>query len=140
MRFFLNISHEFRTPLSTIFSSANIIDRYPNSDQYENRAVHTKKIKKSVTMLINILDEFLNLTKLEKDVVVIRKESEAYSLSTFCHSTIVSFPSKRQNCWMTQCRKCILFWSNSTFSLRPSPQRGPQFDTSASNRPIVSPV
>jgi len=92
-RFVSMTSHEFRTPLSTIFSSANIIDRYPNSDQYENRAVHTKKIKKSVTMLINILDEFLNLTKLEKDVVVIRKESEAYSLSTFCHSTIAELES-----------------------------------------------
>ena len=36
--------------------------------------------------------------------------------------------------------KTHFFSSNSIFSLRPSPQRGSQFDDSASNRPILSPV
>ena len=36
--------------------------------------------------------------------------------------------------------KTLFFLANSIFSLLPSPQRGPQFDNSASKKPIVSPV
>ena len=83
-RFVSMTSHEFRTPLSTIYSSANIIDRYQEKEHQNNRTRHTKKIKKSVTLLISILDEFLNLSRLEKDVVMVKKDNEAYSLLDFC--------------------------------------------------------
>ena len=87
-RFVSMTSHEFRTPLSTIFSSASIIDRYPNTDQQSNREKHTRKIRNSVTMLISILDEFLNLARLEKDVVIVNTPQAAYSLNAFCQETI----------------------------------------------------
>ena len=85
-RFVSMTSHEFRTPLSTIFSSASIIDRYKMADEQDNREKHTRKIKKSVTMLINILDEFLNMTRLEKDVVLVRNSHSKYDLNEFIKS------------------------------------------------------
>ena len=71
-----------------------------------------------------------------------RKKSNSIKtnvFSTFLHSTILSFPSKRPNCWMTKCRKRILVWPNLILSLRASPQSGSQFDHVPSNRPVVSP-
>ena len=92
-RFVSMTSHEFRTPLSTIFSSASIIDRYMLTEQQANREKHTRKIKKSVTMLIQILDEFLNLARLEKDVVIVNSASTPYSLSHFCRETVEELDS-----------------------------------------------
>lgn len=61
-RFVSMASHEFRTPLSTILSSASLINKY---DQQEKRLRHVNKIKKSVNNLTNILNDFLSLEKLE---------------------------------------------------------------------------
>jgi len=69
-RFVTMASHEFRTPLSTILSSAALIGRYTESDQQANRDKHIKKIKSSVTHLTGILNDFLSLSKLEEDKVV----------------------------------------------------------------------
>lgn len=87
-RFVSMTSHEFRTPLSTIFSSANIIDRYPKTEQQDKREKHTKKIKKSVTMLIGILDEFLNLSRLENDIVIVHRDNPPYSLLKLCQDIV----------------------------------------------------
>lgn len=59
-------SHEFRTPLSTILSSANLIEKYKKEIEQENRERHVKKIAQSVHILNNILNDFLSLGKLEE--------------------------------------------------------------------------
>ncbi|RYG00030.1 MAG: PAS domain S-box protein [Chitinophagaceae bacterium] len=58
-------SHEFRTPLSTIASSAAIIGRYPEKEDQEKRERHIIRIKESVNHLNDILEDFLSLGKLE---------------------------------------------------------------------------
>jgi two-component system sensor kinase FixL len=87
-RFVSMTSHEFRTPLSTIFSSANIIDRYLKTEEQDKREKHTKKIRKSVTMLIGILDEFMNLSRLENDVVIVHRDNPGYSLKRLCNDIV----------------------------------------------------
>ena len=64
-RFVSMASHEFRTPLTTVLSSANLIGKYTESDQQEAREKHINRIKKSVQNLTNILNDFLSLEKLE---------------------------------------------------------------------------
>ena len=64
-RFVSMASHEFRTPLTTVLSSANLIAKYTDTDQQEAREKHIKRIKKSVQNLTNILNDFLSLEKLE---------------------------------------------------------------------------
>lgn len=64
-RFVSMASHEFRTPLTTILSSANLILKYTEADQQPSREKHVERIKKSVQNLTNILNDFLSLEKLE---------------------------------------------------------------------------
>lgn len=82
-RFMSIASHEFRTPLSTILSSASLIDRYNKEEHRENRKKHTELIKSSVKNLTDILDDFLSLDRLEQGKVEVKKEKiNLHELST----------------------------------------------------------
>jgi signal transduction histidine kinase len=65
-RFVSMASHEFRTPLSTVLSSASLIGRYIKEEEQPNRDRHIKKIKESVKHLNDLLEDFLSLGKLEE--------------------------------------------------------------------------
>jgi PAS domain S-box-containing protein len=65
-RFVSMASHEFRTPLSTVLSSASLIDKYTSSTEQEKRSKHVDKIKNSVKHLNTLLEDFLSLGKLEE--------------------------------------------------------------------------
>ena len=68
-RFVSMVSHEFRTPLSSIHSSAILLGKYTRTDQQKNREKHLERIKKSVTNLVAILDDVLSLQKIEEDKI-----------------------------------------------------------------------
>ena len=70
-RFVSMASHEFRTPLTSILSSAALIGRYHNSDDQDKREKHINRIKSSVANLTGILNDFLSLSKLEEGKVVL---------------------------------------------------------------------
>lgn len=59
-------SHEFRTPLATILSSASLIGRYVNTEEDEKRQKHVLRIKSAVNNLTEILNDFLSLGKMEE--------------------------------------------------------------------------
>lgn len=66
-RFVSMASHEFRTPLSTVLSSANLLERYLDMENSRERQLtHIKRIKSSVRNLTNILNDFLSLDKLQE--------------------------------------------------------------------------
>ena len=77
-RFVSMASHEFRTPLSTILSSAVLFGRYKEADQQPQRNKHIERIKSSVNNLTNILNDFLSLSKLEEGKI--QKRSEYFVL------------------------------------------------------------
>lgn len=58
-------SHEFKTPLSGILTSATLIDKYNEINKNSNINNHIKTIKKLVNQLNYILDDFLFLEKTE---------------------------------------------------------------------------
>ena len=68
-RFVSMASHEFRTPLSTILSSASLIGKYKEGDTQGKRERHIAKIKSAVENLTGILNDFLSLSKLEEGKV-----------------------------------------------------------------------
>ncbi|ERJ61022.1 PAS domain-containing sensor histidine kinase [Sphingobacterium paucimobilis] len=74
-RFVSMASHEFRTPLSSVQLSASLIDRYIERPDFEAVMKHTNRIKGSVQLLNNILNDFLSLEKLEAGVVVVNKQN-----------------------------------------------------------------
>ncbi len=65
-RFVSMASHEFKTPLSSILSSAALISKYVTTEQDADRIRHVDRIKSSVTHLNNILMDFLSITRLEE--------------------------------------------------------------------------
>lgn len=75
-RFVSMASHEFRTPLTSILSSAALIGKYDTAEGQENRVKHIERIKSAVSNLTGILNDFLSLSKLEEGKVELR-------LSTF---------------------------------------------------------
>lgn len=70
-RFVSMASHEFRTPLSTVLSSASLLSRYTTTDEQDKRNRHIEKIKNSVKHLNDILEDFLSLGKLDEGKVSI---------------------------------------------------------------------
>ncbi len=69
-RFVSMASHEFRTPLSTILSSASLLSKYSLTDEQEKRDKHIQRIKSSVNNLTNILNEFLSIGKIEDGKII----------------------------------------------------------------------
>ena len=65
-RFVSIASHEFRTPLSTILSSAELLKRYTEAEQQDRRDRHIERIKKSVIHLTDILNDFLSLGRMDE--------------------------------------------------------------------------
>ena len=58
-------SHEFRTPLTTILSSASLAEKYATGENVSKISRHLSRVKASVNLIISMLDEFLSLTKIE---------------------------------------------------------------------------
>jgi PAS domain S-box-containing protein len=65
-RFVSMASHEFRTPLSTVLSSASLAMKYTTTEEQDKRVRHFEKIKASVKQLNDILEDFLSLGKLDE--------------------------------------------------------------------------
>ncbi len=74
-RFVSMASHEFRTPLSTILSSATLVSKYPGTDDFDKRERHIRRIKESVNHMNELLEDFLSLGKLEEGKVAITVSS-----------------------------------------------------------------
>lgn len=79
-------SHEFRTPLSTIQSSSDLIEGYKHTEQNEKRLKHTQRIKSAVTNLTGILNDFLSLSKLEEGKIDM--EPVSFNLNDFCKEVL----------------------------------------------------
>lgn len=71
-RFVSMASHEFRTPLSTVLSSAYLIEKYTSAEDQQNRGKHLQRIFSSVNMLTDILNDFLSVGKIEEGKIQIR--------------------------------------------------------------------
>ncbi len=62
-------SHEFKTPLSTILSSAFLLEKYNDQPEPGKRSKHINRIKNAVNDMKLILDDFLSLDKLDEGIV-----------------------------------------------------------------------
>ncbi|MFA6150112.1 MAG: PAS domain-containing sensor histidine kinase [Chitinophagaceae bacterium] len=74
-RFVSIASHEFRTPLSTVLSSAYLISKYTESNDNNKRDKHVQRIVSSVNMLTDILNDFLSVGKIEEGKIQVRNSN-----------------------------------------------------------------
>jgi len=82
-KFLSLVSHEFKTPLSGILTSATLAGKYTQTDQQEKRDKHLKTIQSKVKYLNNILNDFLSIERLESGKV-------SYKFSTFPLSKVIN--------------------------------------------------
>jgi two-component system, LuxR family, sensor kinase FixL len=85
-RFVSMASHEFRTPLSAILSSADLIEAYTKEPPDDKRYKHVERIRSSVNNLTSILNDFLSLSKLEENKVQLNPSK--FLLEDFCREII----------------------------------------------------
>ncbi|TWI79306.1 PAS domain S-box-containing protein [Lacibacter cauensis] len=71
-RFVSVASHEFRTPLSTVLSSVYLLQKYTSSEDQPKREKHIQRIISSVNLLTDILNDFLNVGKIEEGKIQAR--------------------------------------------------------------------
>ncbi len=79
-------SHEFRTPLSTIQSSAELIRKYMDLGDKDKQLRHVDRIRNSVENLTNILNVFLSLEKLEQGKMSL--EPEEFDFEAFLQNVV----------------------------------------------------
>ncbi len=65
-RFVSMASHEFRTPLSAVLSSAYLLSKYTTTEEQASRDKHIQRIVASVSTLTEILNDFLSVGKIEE--------------------------------------------------------------------------
>lgn len=82
-KFLSLVSHEFKTPLSGILTSATLVGKYTLTEHQEKRDKHLKTIQSKVKYLNNILDDFLSIERIETG-------KETYKFSLFPLSKVVN--------------------------------------------------
>jgi PAS domain S-box-containing protein len=68
-RFLSLVSHEFKTPLSSILTSITLLGKYTQTEQQEKRDKHVNTIKNKVKYLDAILNDFLSVERLQSGKV-----------------------------------------------------------------------
>lgn len=77
------VSHEFKTPLSVILSSATLAEKYITAEQQDKREKHLNNIKLKVKSLNNILNDFLSIERIQGD-------KNTYQLDYFPLSRVIN--------------------------------------------------
>src|SRR5690554_2088673 len=87
-KFLSLVSHEFKTPLSRILTSATLAQKYTQTDQQDKREKHLKTIANKVKYLNNILNDFLSVERLESGKTTFKFET--FPLSKVVNEVIYS--------------------------------------------------
>lgn len=82
-KFLSLVSHEFKTPLSGILTSATLAGKYTETEQQDKREKHLRTIQSKVKYLNNILNDFLSIERLESG-------KATYKFDTFPLSKVIN--------------------------------------------------
>ena len=82
-KFLSLVSHEFKTPLSGILTSAILLEKYKLTEQQEKRDKHLNTITNKVRYLNNILNDFLSIERLDSGKI-------NYKFTTFNLSKVIN--------------------------------------------------
>jgi PAS domain S-box-containing protein len=85
-RFVAMTSHEFRTPLATILSSAELLEHYSHKWGEEKRLNHLQRIQVAVKHITELLNDVLLIGKAEAGKLEFKPTS--LELVQFCHTLV----------------------------------------------------
>lgn len=94
-RFISMASHEFRTPLSAILSSAILIEKQNGVGKEDKRINYVSKIRSNVKNLVVILNDFLSLSKLQEGKTMV--QPVLFDLVDFSKSLIEELEDIKKN-------------------------------------------
>ncbi len=94
-RFISISSHEFRTPLTTISSSAELLERYRDRYSEEKQLTHLHRIKIAVGQMTQLLDDVLLVGKAEAGKLEFNPEP--LDLVSFCRNLLAELQLSDQN-------------------------------------------
>ena len=94
-------SHEFRTPLATILSSTDILERYNHKLTEEKKNEHFRRIQLSVEHTISLLNDVLLIGKAEADKLEF--QPTPIELVKFCHDLVEAIQSTTNSHTITFC-------------------------------------
>ena len=77
--FLFNMSHDIRTPMNAIIGFTELLEKY--QDDAEKRADYLKKIHDSNTVLLSIINNVLEMARIEKGIIEV--EEVAWSTEQF---------------------------------------------------------
>ncbi|MEQ8385216.1 MAG: PAS domain S-box protein [Coleofasciculus sp. A1-SPW-01] len=80
------VSHEFRTPLTAILSSSELLDRYSKKLTDEKKKAHHQRIQIAVSRMTQLLDDVLTIGKAEAGKLTFKPAS--MNLIAFCQDIV----------------------------------------------------
>jgi PAS domain S-box-containing protein len=95
-RFISTTSHEFRTPLTAVLSSTELLQRYGKKWSDDKKLEHFNRIIESVEYLTKLLDDVLTISRTETGKISFKPESvDLIELSTECVKDIKSLITEK---------------------------------------------
>ena len=85
-RFISMVSHEFRTPLSTIQTASDLLFKYYEKLTEEMRIVRFQKIQSSIRNMVGLLDDVLNLSRADSGQLSLH--SSELDLGVLCQEVL----------------------------------------------------
>ncbi|HAG85365.1 MAG TPA: hypothetical protein DCL61_30525 [Cyanobacteria bacterium UBA12227] len=82
------VSHEFRTPLTTILSSSELLERYDQRLSEEKKHTHHQRIQSAVSRMTQLLNDVLTIGK--AGAGQLKFQPAPLNLETFCYEIVES--------------------------------------------------
>ncbi len=94
-RFITTASHEFRTPLGIIASSAGIMQDYADRIDQAMRQKHLARIQTAVSRMTGLLDDVLTMSQVEAGTLIFAPHP--LKLGEFCQEIVKNFQGKNSH-------------------------------------------
>lgn len=92
-RFVSTTSHEFRTPLTAMLTSAEMLKRYEEIWSREKKSEHLDKIVRSISNMVSLLDEIITFSKADSGKSKLNLED--VNLESLCEKVIEEVSVKK---------------------------------------------
>lgn len=95
LRFFSSVSHEFRTPLSTILASVQLLQLCPNKFSPDKKLRNLQRIEDATQRLRQMLDNILTINRAETGQLEF--QPTRVNLEQFCQGILAEIPRNPDN-------------------------------------------
>ncbi|MCG8331258.1 MAG: ATP-binding protein [Chitinophagales bacterium] len=117
-RFFANISHDFRTPLTLITGPAELLEQDEAVSNFPRIRQSLRAIQQNGKKLLRLVDEMLDLAKIESRQIKLIEEK--VHLQSFCNTIYSSFEAAAQ---LKRIQFQLDYQINSNYHLLTDPRR-----------------